>query len=126
MGDIRDLGAQCVREQYHLQEMIKHHISAQLKLQAEIHEHLTSAAVVDDIGHGSGGGAGSEGSEGNSRDDSGQNGSGGGEKIAGDALCMGGLGDAAGDESAATASASAADEDGMSFLDSAGLKQERP
>lgn len=69
MGGIRDLGAQCVREQCHLQEMIKHHISAQLKLQAEIHEHLTSTAVVDDVGNGS------EGSEENSRDDPGKNGS---------------------------------------------------
>ncbi|CAM9788832.1 unnamed protein product [Ectocarpus sp. 4 AP-2014] len=45
VGDIRDLGAQCVREQFHLQEVLRQHISAQLKLQAEIHEHLTTAAV---------------------------------------------------------------------------------
>ncbi|CAN0547483.1 unnamed protein product [Ectocarpus sp. 12 AP-2014] len=45
VGDIRDLGAQCVREQFHLQEVLRQHISAQLKLQAEIHEHLTTAAA---------------------------------------------------------------------------------
>eukprot|EP00903_Cladosiphon_okamuranus_P015130 g13992.t1 len=45
VGDIRDLGAQCVREQFHLQEVLRQHISAQLKLQAEIHEHLTTAGA---------------------------------------------------------------------------------
>ncbi|CAN0103518.1 unnamed protein product, partial [Laminaria digitata] len=43
VGDILELGAQCVRAQSHLQEVMQHHISAQLKLQAEIHEHLTTA-----------------------------------------------------------------------------------
>ncbi|CBJ25938.1 conserved unknown protein [Ectocarpus siliculosus] len=46
VGDIRDLGAQCVREQLYLQEVLRQHISAQLKLQAEIHEHLTTAAAA--------------------------------------------------------------------------------
>ena len=33
-----------MREQVHLQEIMRCHISAQLKLQAEIHEHLTTAS----------------------------------------------------------------------------------
>lgn len=45
VGDIRDLGAQCVREQVNLQDILRHHIAAQIKLQAEIHEHLTSSAA---------------------------------------------------------------------------------
>ncbi|CAB1118126.1 unnamed protein product [Ectocarpus sp. CCAP 1310/34] len=46
VGDIRDLGAQCVREQFHLQKVLRQHISAQLKLQAEIQEHLTAAPAA--------------------------------------------------------------------------------
>eukprot|EP00752_Nemacystus_decipiens_P018239 g16367.t1 len=52
VGDIRDLGAQCVREQFHLQEVLRQHISAQLKLQAEIHEHLTTAGAAGDASYG--------------------------------------------------------------------------
>lgn len=46
MGDIRDLGAMCVREQANLQEVLRHHIAAQLKLQSEIHDHLTATSAL--------------------------------------------------------------------------------
>jgi len=57
---IRDLGAQCVREQFQLQEVLRKHIAAQLRLQAEIHKHLTTTtAATPAIAMSGGGGSGS-------------------------------------------------------------------